>query len=72
MASRASDLIRSTMARTPFERCGVRCGVEPEALEQILCIRRHDLARRPSGIKRQNEIDEAANDMRVAAQDETC
>ena len=32
--SRASDLMRSTIERKPFERCGVRCSRSAELLEQ--------------------------------------
>ena len=41
--SRASDLMRSTIERKPFERCGVRCSRRPSLLEQRDRIGRENL-----------------------------
>ena len=69
-AARASVLMRSTIERNPFERCGVRCSRKPScsnsATASVSRISRGVLAR----IDREQDGDQAAHDVRVAVADE--
>ena len=48
IAVRASDLMRSTIERNPFERCGVRCSRSPMRSNSVIAsVARISLARLP-------------------------
>ena len=65
-ASRASERMRSTMARRPLERCGVRCSRKPNSSNTAIASVDKDLLRRVAGIQRQQDRDQPAHDMRIA------
>ena len=63
---RASALMRSTIERTPFERCGVRCCAKPSFSNSAAASISTISLRRLAGIERQRQRHEPAHDMRVA------
>ncbi len=69
-ALRASLLMRSTIERNPFERCGVRCSRRPSRLNSSTASVARISLGVPARIGRQQDGDQALHDMGVAVADE--